>query len=228
VRGKKVDGRADIFALGLILNEMFTATVPLAAGHPTIANVAPQFEYVDKIVERMLQYDPAKRYQTIEKLKEELIVRGNAFVELQKLDKLRREVVAASSPDDPLHGDDVKVTAYRYTLGEMLFELEPIPTPSWLAIFNRHLSTPTARNGFQENYVESHRDGTIGIKATELTATNLVSLVKRAVEDVNRGYKEHLTSQAAEAHRRRVATLERQRAQAEEIERVNRRLQDLV
>jgi serine/threonine protein kinase len=40
VRGGEVDHRADIFALGLILNEMFTGTPPIAEGYPLISGVA--------------------------------------------------------------------------------------------------------------------------------------------------------------------------------------------
>jgi serine/threonine protein kinase len=43
IRGQAVDHRADIFALGLILNEMFTRTVPLAPGYPLIAAEAPNY-----------------------------------------------------------------------------------------------------------------------------------------------------------------------------------------
>src|ERR1022692_90812 len=39
--GRKVDERADIFALGLILNEMFTGEVPQGTGHKAVGSVAP-------------------------------------------------------------------------------------------------------------------------------------------------------------------------------------------
>jgi RNA-directed DNA polymerase len=60
-RGKDVDHRADIYALGVILNEMFTKRLALSPGYVTISSIAPNYGYLDRLVEDMLQYDPAKR-----------------------------------------------------------------------------------------------------------------------------------------------------------------------
>jgi len=71
-RGKRVDHRADIYALGLILNEMFTAALARGTNYKTIASVAPQYGYLDELVSRMLCNDPADRPQTVAVVKEEI------------------------------------------------------------------------------------------------------------------------------------------------------------
>jgi serine/threonine protein kinase len=77
IRDGRVDHRADIFALGLMVNEMFTAVVPLAARHPLIASISPSHGYLDQIVSRMILHSAADRYETITKIKEELVGRTN-------------------------------------------------------------------------------------------------------------------------------------------------------
>jgi len=99
IRESKVGPQADIFALGLMLNEMFTGSVPLARGHPVIATFSPSHTYLDEIVARMIQHSPADRYPRIGKIKEELVAKGQAFIALQKLDQLRKQVVPATTPN---------------------------------------------------------------------------------------------------------------------------------
>jgi hypothetical protein len=53
--------RSDVFTLGLILNEMFTGSVPHGTGYKTIAAVAKQFAALDSLVERMIKQDPQDR-----------------------------------------------------------------------------------------------------------------------------------------------------------------------
>jgi serine/threonine protein kinase len=72
VKGTAVDHRADIFALGLILNELFTKTVPHGSGYPRIRDVRRDLAYLDDLVEQMTQHNPADRLQTVEVIADRL------------------------------------------------------------------------------------------------------------------------------------------------------------
>jgi serine/threonine protein kinase len=106
--GATVDQRADIFALGLILNEMFTGQVPHGSGHKRIQTIAPEFGYLDSLVDLMIRQEPAERPQTVRRIKEELIARGHQFVQLQRLDALKKEVAPESEVSDPLIADPIR------------------------------------------------------------------------------------------------------------------------
>lgn len=134
VRGQAVDQRADIFALGLILNEMFTQAASSAPGHPRIASIVPSYGYLDDLAEKMILHAPADRPPSLRDVKEELLRRGNEFVALQRLDAARRAVVPAFSPDDPLHGQDVEITGdfdYDPQPGLLKVGLKPTPPETW-------------------------------------------------------------------------------------------------
>jgi len=76
--GREVDGRSDIFSLGVVMYEMCTGRVPFCANTPseTIARLLngtfepmARFNYevsgeLDRVVRKCLQKEPAKRYQS--------------------------------------------------------------------------------------------------------------------------------------------------------------------
>jgi serine/threonine protein kinase len=69
-RGKTVDRRADIYALGLMLNEFFTGQVLQGTAFTTIKARAPQYEYLDEIVDRMVRQLPSDRSQQLTRSRE--------------------------------------------------------------------------------------------------------------------------------------------------------------
>lgn len=60
-RGHIVDQRADIYALGLILNEMYTKEIPIGTEYKPISELAPGFSYLDIVVDRMIRQSPGQR-----------------------------------------------------------------------------------------------------------------------------------------------------------------------
>src|SRR5258708_6905228 len=109
IAGKTVGQPADIYALGLILNEMFTGEIPQGAGFRKIKEAAPDLAYLDELVDMMVQQRPEQRIQSVARVKQELIERGNAFVNLQKLELLKKQVVPESDVNDSIIADPIRV-----------------------------------------------------------------------------------------------------------------------
>jgi serine/threonine protein kinase len=138
VLGLDVDNRADIYALGLILNEMYTGQIPQGSGIKTIKAVAPEFEYLDGLVELMIQQQPANRPQSVSAVKEQLIGRGHRYIDLQKLDRLKHEVVSESTLNDTLIENPVRIVAVEnYVNGTLTLRLNQEVNGIWEDCFRQ-------------------------------------------------------------------------------------------
>lgn len=60
-----ISKKSDIFALGLILNEIFTKNVPLGLDYVTISDVNPIYGRLDEYVKKMLKHNPNERLNSL-------------------------------------------------------------------------------------------------------------------------------------------------------------------
>ncbi len=132
VRGATVDRRADIYALGLMLNEFFTGNKPYGEGYKTIASACPEFAFLDSLVSRMIQYDPSARIGDISSVKKELIARNFDFVRQQNLDRLRTQVVSSETANHVL---PIEISGLDADRGTLILRLNRKPEDGWTHCF---------------------------------------------------------------------------------------------
>jgi len=135
-RGRDVGRAADIYALGLMLNEMFTGEIPQGTDHKTIIGIAPDYRYLDDLVNSMLRQDPAARPPSIEEIKKELIGRRQEFVALQQLDAAREQVIPVTELDDPLINDPPRLVNIDYDGSSLTLILSRQVNQKWVNAFH--------------------------------------------------------------------------------------------
>lgn len=188
--GQIVDQRADIYALGLILNEMFTGQVIQGTGYTTIGQVTPDYGYLDQIVESMLRQAPGDRPSSIDVIKQQLIMRGNEFVSQQKLSALRNSVVAVAEVDDPLVIDPPRVVGVDYRKGILYLQMNQRVSSDWTKIFYamhiRHAPMDMRKQDFQFEGEQAH------IRVAEGEAQKAIDIFKKYLEQAEGEYRKHV------------------------------------
>jgi serine/threonine protein kinase len=129
-----VDKSTDVFALGLILNEIFTGHVPQGVDYKTIGSIYPQLAYLDDVIRKMICQTQSDRLQTIDAVKKELIARNANFVQRQKLDELQKIVIPETELVDPLIKKPVSIESQGldYKNGKLLIPLNQNPPVRWI------------------------------------------------------------------------------------------------
>ncbi|MFZ5861562.1 MAG: serine/threonine-protein kinase [Nitrospirota bacterium] len=210
-RGQTVDHRADIFALGLILNEMYTRTVPQGTGFPTIASVASAYAYLDGLVEHMRQHAPENRLASLDEIKKQLIGRRSEFVARQELDAKRGEVVPAHSPDVIA---PVNVLGLDWRSGALILQLDREPEYMWVDYFQKPRGTYSSTVGL-DPHLFKFQGNTATISVQERLAQHAVVEFKKFSDMATRGLQAEVKNVAAKKEAEERRRLQREVEEAE-------------
>lgn len=216
LRGQKVDLRADIYALGLILNEAFTGSIPLGTGYRVIASVATEYSFLDDIVEKMIRQNPEERYPSIGEVKTDISIKIKLSISRQKLSATSGDVVPGEEMDDPLVCEPIEIVDFDWNDNELTLVLSQPVNPLWVSALQHigsHSSVPKAApRDFRFSGNEAR------VRASEDRVQDIINFFKgyipRATTIYERNRREMAQEEEQERIRVRRAAIEREEARA--------------
>jgi serine/threonine protein kinase len=194
VKGKMVDQRSDIYALGLILNEMYTGKLVHGTGFTRITQIDEKYGYLDALVDSMLKQSIDERPQTIDSVKRELIALKSECVSRQKIGELSKQVIPDTEIEDSLILNPPKLIDAKYSDGVLTMQLSCDVNSKWGAIFRN------PREGHSSLWGKGPATFRISgrsliVSSNGNDAQEIVNYAKGYVEMANRGYKSEVENE---------------------------------
>ena len=222
IKGGVVNGRADIYAVGLILNEMFTHTLPIGSDYKKIGDVNPEFSWLDSVVDSMLQQTPSNRPFPASTVATRILAAQKDWQQSQELLKLVEE-----KPNNvgPFQMDVPTIRDSQYDAGELkvyLDGIDPYWFETWFGILQQGHYSHTATMGFETNRLRRYPPDCIAMPISTSTTLgyNLKSIaqyMKAWIKEATRVFNEEQSARFAreENDRRRKMEAEINRLKKE-------------
>ena len=122
-RGREVDGRADVYSLGLLINELFTHELPLGENYKRIGSVCPDFSFLDSVVSEMREQDVETRLYPINKVATHILAAKQDWEQSQELLALSQET---DSDETPYQISSLSISGYELEDGWLTLEMSGI------------------------------------------------------------------------------------------------------
>lgn len=217
-----VDERADIYALGLILNEMFTGVVPQGTGFRRVSDVSADYTFVDLLVEEMINQEPSRRPRTVSAVKGLLERRRADYVSSQKLSALKQTVIPVDEIDDPLAIDPVNVTNAQWKDGYLTLTLDRAVTAAWVDALRGIGNYSAVHGAGPDSFRFSGTHARVPVQSH--SAQDVINHFKDWLPKATLKLKHNLQTEMAKERNKREAKLRAEQEKEEQYQRVNQSL----
>ncbi len=218
IKGGVVDGRADIYAVGLILNEMFTHTLPIGSNYKKIGDVNSEYAWLDSVVDTMLQQTPDNRPFPASNVATRILVAQKDWRQSRELLQLAEE---KPDNDGPYQMAVPTIRDSQYDSGELKVYLDGISSywfETWFGILQQGQYNHTETVGFEIHKLRRYPPDCIAMPIPTSSPwgynlKNIAQYMKTWISEATRVFNEE--------QRARYSREEKERQQKKEAE-INR------
>ena len=192
IKGGVAVAQTDIYAAGLILNEMFTGEIPQAKDYKTISSVSSDYAYLDEVFDQIFKQNADDRLYPKNKIFTEMKVQAEKHHRKQEIEKLQNVV----SETVNVEKFEMHVTAKEYRSGNIVFIMDKEVPKEWFDIMRFGSYTHTSLRNYETIYLKKGKNNEIcmPVRGNESTDTvkSIVTYVSEWIISVNKEYTNHL------------------------------------
>jgi serine/threonine protein kinase len=220
--GRVITKAADVYALGLMLNEMFTRQIPHGTEFELIARSHPDFGYLDAVVAQMLRQNPSERPASIDAVKDLLQRSQSTEISRQKLSAINKEVVKVGEIDDDLAHTPPQIVAAEWDGAGLTITFDKPVHESWVRALNSMGNYEAVWNRGPEAFKFSGK--TARVPASSGEAQLIINHLKNWLPRATARLKYDLEQKARADAEKRRRELAEQKAREESLLNVNTNL----
>ena len=231
-KGGNVCFQTDMYALALILNEMFTGEVPQAVGYKRIESVNPAYKYLDELFDQLYTHKPENRLYPEVKILNELKVLAEQYHREEEKERLKSVINEIVTPEE----FNPSISNIEYKDGRLFFALDTVFPDDWFHLLTNGTYNRSYFLGYQPNNLrkESRNEISMPIRGSENKdfIRSLVGNIKDWVATASHQYSEEAKRKAIAEQRRkedaRMAEIKRIEKESEINSSINSILKDIL
>ena len=220
-RNMTVGPAADLYAAGLILNEMFTGQIPQASDYMTISDVVPEYAYLDELFQLLYRQMPENRLQTAQDVLDQLDNLGfqNGY---------ENEVYGTKQNIDGLQAPaecNLSLKNVSCENGILIFEMSEEVCMEWFGVLISVDFPHQFVEGYNKDRVFLYYNGSLAMKLkggeTQETLKTIISNLKDWVTTTNVIFNEEQRLRPLKEKEEEEKTRNEEEKQRKETERIN-------
>lgn len=196
-----ITSKSDIYALGLIFNEMFTGSVPFGNSYKSVSGVNNNYAFLDKIIDKMISQDPANRYNSVDEVIHEIKVQIELKSKTDEIAKLKEIKYEMPEEEDILVLEPPKLIDFKYddTIGQLFLYLDKRVNDLWIYCMTKNSYGSLLGYGPEKFHFEGNV-AIVNLRAIDLhNLQTIIDYFKSWVKNANTYYPNEIKSRKQRA-----------------------------